>query len=306
MAKIKVERRETFTGHKDCIYTLEAGANTDEFFSSGADGMVVQWSLNRPDLGKLLVRMEQSVYALRYLHETNCLLVAQNYEGLYLIDLNSGKLIVQTPIKHSPVFDILFDGVYVWVACGDGSVQLYDPITLQPKGVMRYTEKSARCIAYNPELKHVAVGYSDHKIRVFEANTGRLLCELSGHENSVFSLQYSLDGKKLYSAGRDARLRVWQSSDYRLHEMVNAHLYAINHLSFSPSGKYLATCSMDKSIKLWETGPLKLIKVIDKARHAGHGTSVNKVLWGDSDEVLISCSDDRTISLWSIQYPELH
>jgi WD40 repeat protein len=81
-------------------------------------------------------------------------------------------------------------------------------------------------------------------------------------------------------------------------------MYAINSLSFSPDGKNLVTCSLDKSIKLWDAGQLRLLKVIDKARHAGHGTSVNKLLWtafagGDVRHgQVVSASDDRTISIW--------
>jgi WD40 repeat protein len=45
---------------------------------------------------------------------------------------------------------------------------------------------------------------------------------------------------------------------------------------------------------------LRLLKVIDRARHAGHGTSVNKVLWTSHEDQLVSASDDRTISIWNI------
>jgi hypothetical protein len=43
-----------------------------------------------------------------------------------------------------------------------------------------------------------------------------------------------------------------------------------------------------------------LLKVIDKSRHAGHGTSVNKLLWTPFNDQLISASDDRTLSVWQI------
>ena len=59
---------------------------------------------------------------------------------------------------------------------------------------------------------------------------------------------------------------------------------------------------MDKSIKVWDTTELKLLKVIDKARHAGHGTSVNKLLWTSFNDQLISASDDRTLSVWSLKF----
>ena len=119
------------------------------------------------------------------------------------------------------------------------------------------------------------------------------------HTNSVFALRYSPDGRFLLSGSRDARLKTWDpAADYGLAEEVVAHMYAINSLSFSPDGKHFVTCSLDKSIKLWDADQLKLLKVIDKARHAGHGTSVNKLLWTACDGQVVSASDDRTISIW--------
>jgi WD40 repeat protein len=53
---------------------------------------------------------------------------------------------------------------------------------------------------------------------------------------------------------------------------------------------------------VWDTNEMKLLKVIDKARHTGHGTSVNKLLWTSFQNQLISASDDRTISVWDIQF----
>jgi WD40 repeat protein len=59
---------------------------------------------------------------------------------------------------------------------------------------------------------------------------------------------------------------------------------------------------MDKSIKVWDLEDLKLLKVIDKARHAGHGTSVNKLFW--TTDQLFSASDDRSISAWDIEFQD--
>jgi WD repeat-containing protein 61 len=79
-------------------------------------------------------------------------------------------------------------------------------------------------------------------------------------------------------------------------------MYAINYLAFREDGRYFVTCSMDKSIKVWETENFKLLKVIDKARYAGHGTSINKVLWSSYNQNIISISDDRKISIWDLEF----
>jgi WD40 repeat protein len=125
--------------------------------------------------------------------------------------------------------------------------------------------------------------------------------EWEAHTNSVFTLAYTPDFKILLSGSRDARLKVWDvEAGYLQIQEIVAHMYAINHIVFSPNGKHFVTCSMDKSIKVWDAEEMKLLKVIDKARHAGHGTSVNKLLWSSFSNQLVSASDDRTLSVWDL------
>jgi WD40 repeat protein len=137
-------------------------------------------------------------------------------------------------------------------------------------------------------------------IRVFDFDL-RLKREWKAHENSIFTLLYSSDGRTLFSGSRDARLKTWDvTNDYQKAAEVVAHLFAINHIDFSPDNKHFVTCSLDKSIKVWDLEEMKLLKVIDRARHGGHRTSVNKLLWTSHEEQLLSASDDRTISVWHI------
>jgi WD40 repeat protein len=107
----------------------------------------------------------------------------------------------------------------------------------------------------------------------------------------------------LLSGSRDARLKIWDvEAGYVLEKEIVAHTFAINYIDFSPNSNYFATCSMDKSVKIWDSESFKLLKVIDRARHAGHGTSVNKLLWTKYDNQIVSASDDRTISVWKIDF----
>jgi WD40 repeat protein len=167
----------------------------------------------------------------------------------------------------------------------------------------KHSENKARTMAVHAQRGELAVGYSDHFIRIFDLDMLVLKHEWQAHVNSVFTLRYSPDGQYLFSGSRDARLKVWDvQAGYLLAAEVVAHLYAINHIEFSPDAKHFVTCSLDKSIKVWDTEALQLLKVIDKARHAGHGTSVNKLLWTSFESQLLSASDDRSISAWQLLF----
>jgi WD40 repeat protein len=303
---IQVQKLTTFTGHRDSVYALAQGAQAEEIFSAGADGFVAKWNLadiaeNEPVKGSLVVRVPASVYALCFIKEKNRLAVGQNYMGIHLIDLNDNKEIASSSITSSAIFDIQYNEEILFVACGDGTLSMLNINDLSTIKHLRLSAKSARCLAINLLKNELAIGYSDNFIRILDLETLEVKYEIAAHANSVFSLSYSPDNQYLLSGSRDAHLKVWRANEaYSLHESIVAHLFTINHIAYSPLGDYFATCSKDKAIKIWSAQDFKLLKVIDKSRHAGHGTSVNRLLWASYQNLLLSCSDDNTISVWQI------
>ena len=296
-----VKKVDTFGGHRDCIYTLENGLESSQFFSSGADGLVVRWHLDRPDRGDLVATIPASIYALALHPVSNLLWVGQNYEGLHLIDTNHKKEVGSLKLTSGAVFDIKFYKNDAFVALSDGIIVVLDAERMIVKKHVKASDQSARCIAINPVEREIAVGYSDSVVRIFDLATYALKRVIPAHTNSVFTMMYSPDFRYLLTGGRDAHLKVWDvEKKYELQMDVVAHLFAINYLTFSPDGNFVATASMDKSIKIWDADTYRLLKVVDRARHAGHGTSVNRLLWTSYQQQLLSASDDRTISVWQV------
>lgn len=302
MPGILVHKLYDFKGHRDCVYALEKSSTPNSFFSASGDGMVARWNLEHPDQGELIARVPNSVYALHYLADKNLLVVGHNQDGVHFIDVANKKEVGSLQLTTNSIFDIKSAGKNLFVATGDGSVYVVDLETIKPIKRITQSEASARCIAINTHTQEFAVGYSDNHIRVFSLADFSLRYEWQAHNNSVFTILYSPDGAWLTSGSRDARLKRWEvNRQYRPLQEVAAHLYAINNMAFSPDYKHFLTCSMDKSIKVWNADDMKLLKVIDRARHAGHATSVNKVLWL-SDHRIASGSDDRNIAIWNIRF----
>ncbi len=306
MSKIQVNKLHTLTGHNDCIYALTEGSDPRFFYTGAGDGMVVEWDLDFPKDGKLVAKLPHSVYALEVDRERNHLIIGHNFEGIHIIDLNENKEIWSLKLTDQAIFDIKVVGNEILVGTGDGDLVVVDIQERSVKKHIKLSSKSIRVMTLAPSRHQLAIGLSDHSIKILDLNEGfQPVANLLGHTNSVFALSYSPDEQTLVSAGRDAQLKFWDSSDYSLSQNIVAHMYAINFLSFKEDGKYLVTCSMDKSIKVWDVENRKLLKVIDKARNAGHGTSINKVLWSTYSGQVVSISDDRTISIWQIEEENL-
>lgn len=297
----KIEKLENFTGHKGSVYTLCEGPEPGSFYSSGEDGMVVKWDTKKADLGTPVAKMERSVYAIHFITEKNILVVAHNFFGIHFIDIHQNKEIAQIKIPNVSFFDIKQISGFLLIAQNDGGVQIIDTENFKIINTIKLSDKSARRIAINPNNSEIAVAYSDFNIRIFEFGTFELKRIIQAHDNSVFALVY--DDQMLVSGSRDARIKMWDTeNNFQNKFTIPAHLYAINDLITINEKNILLSCSMDKSIKIWQNTDLKLLKVINKAKNAGHGTSINKLLWLPETQVLLSASDDRSISMWNLFY----
>lgn len=306
MSKIQVNKLHTLTGHNDCIYALTEGSDPRFFYTGAGDGMVVEWDLDHPKNGKLIARLPHSVYALAVDRERNTLVIGHNFEGIHVIDLNENKEIWSLKLTDQAIFDIRVFGNELLVGTGDGLLVVVDADERAIKKHIKLSSKSIRVMSVASQKRHLAVGLSDHSVKILDlADDFRPIANLVGHSNSVFALGFSPDEQSLVSGSRDAHLKIWETANYTLRESIVAHMYAINYLSFKEDGKCLVTCSMDKSIKVWDALDHKLLKVIDKNRNAGHGTSINKVLWSTYSGDVVSVSDDRTISIWQIEADNL-
>ncbi|TLU99067.1 WD40 repeat domain-containing protein [Dyadobacter luticola] len=298
---MNIRKVDTFSGHRDSVYTIISDSTTHGFYSAGGDGFVIHWDLNKPDLGKLVARAGASVYAMALDKSQNALWIGQNYEGIQVLDIANNKIEKTSKLTNAAIFDIQIQDGNALLAVGDGVVIVVDIATFSVRKHIKVSDKSVRSIAFNPATNEFATGDSDCNVHIFDMDGFGLKKTIQSHSNSVFSVKYSPDGKYLFTTGRDAHLKIWDVNDaYGMVTDIPAHLYAINDIAFSPDSAFFATCSMDKSIKVWDAGTLKLKKIIDRARHAGHGTSVNKLLWTGFENQLISCSDDRMISVWEV------
>ncbi len=265
--------------------------------------MVVYWDLSGDDNGQLIAKLPNSVYGLHYLANDDVLVAGHNYDGIHLLDWRNKKEVGSLKITKAAIFDIQSFGDLLLVGDTSGTVTIINYKSLKIVYRIEDAGKSARSIAVNRLSNEMAVGFSDNQVRVYDLSDFSLKTTLSTHTNSVFTVKYAKDGEILLTAGRDAHLKAWDvKSGYTQIQDIVAHMYAINNVEFSQDGKHFVTCSMDKSIKIWDAQAFKLLKVIDKARHAGHGTSVNKLLWTNYKSLLVSASDDRTISVWDIEF----
>jgi WD40 repeat protein len=130
---------------------------------------------------------------------------------------------------------------------------------------------------------------------IVDASTGIQVGEtIPGHENGVWSVAYSADGRRVALSSADL-IEVWELASRKLIHSLHGHSGFIYTVAYSPDGQYLASGGMDKTIKLWDCKSGRLIRSL-----VGHEGSVREVRFSRDSQQIVSASEDKCIKLWSV------
>ncbi len=298
--KISITKIGQFAGHVNSIYSILPSFQENKVYTGGADGYVVEWDLNSKGDGLMICRLPKPIYSMLVLPLSKLLLVGTASGNLHVIDLNQNAEIKNIELHSLGILDLSLLDSQIISAGGDGIIGVLDANDFKVIRMMKASEKSARVLTTNARSGEVAVGFSDHRIRIYDAKTWELKQVLHEHTNSVFALTYSPDGQYLLSGGRDVQLKRWKTGlVYQLMNDLPAHNLHINQIAFCPDGRYFITVSMDKTIKIWDSKSFELLKVIDKVRNDSHINSVNKVYWVNQTH-FATVSDDKLLMFWKL------
>lgn len=155
------------------------------------------------------------------------------------------------------------------------------------------TGKPFRTVAYSPDGRLIAVGGGDHKIRLYDAKTGKATAEISGHNGAINSVRFSPDGMQIASASRDSTVILWSVASREKVRVFAGHGDAVNVAVFSPDGTRLATASSDASIKLWDLKTGKELRSL-----TGHTAGIEGLDFSRDGRTILSEAGDVTARLW--------
>lgn len=263
---------------------------------------MVEWDIDNPENGRVVANTETQIFALHSQVDRTRIVAGNMNGGMHWIPREHPENTRNVLHHQKGVFDMLELGNFLFSAGGDGVLTRWDIESARTIESFQLSNQALRGLAYTASRQEIAVAASDKHIYILDAETLELKHQIrNAHENSVFTLVFSPDGRHLLSGGRDARLNVWEVGNWR--QAVEtpreaAHLFTINHIAYSNDGRLFATASRDKTLKIWDAHTFQLLKVVDTLRLGGHINSVNRLLW--LEDCLVSASDDRTAIIWRV------
>jgi WD40 repeat protein len=88
-----------------------------------------------------------------------------------------------------------------------------------------------------------------HRIAFAE---GKILNTWKAHDDMIYSLRMSADGKQLASGAADKLARIWSTTDFKLLGTYEGHTNHVLAVAFNKDATQLATAGADKEVKVWD------------------------------------------------------
>ncbi|MEO1761533.1 MAG: hypothetical protein AAFR83_06060, partial [Cyanobacteria bacterium J06629_18] len=120
---------------------------------------------------------------------------------------------------------------------------------------------------------------------------------LEGHQDIVWDVNFSPDGKLLASGSRDKSIKIWRT-DGSLLQTLEAHEQSIAGLTFSPDGSLIASASEDKTVKIWRKNPATGKFDKQPVTTLQHQDWVPTVSFSPNGKLLATGSNDNTVQIW--------
>ncbi|KAJ6626160.1 WD40-repeat-containing domain protein [Mycena sp. CBHHK59/15] len=135
-------------------------------------------------------------------------------------------------------------------------------------------------VAFSQDGNRVVSGSTDGAVRIWNATTGEVEAELTGHAGSVQSVAFSEDGSRVVSGSDDGTVWIWNAPTAEV--------------EFSQDGSSVVSGSTDSAVWIWNatTGEVG-------ARRRGHATFVRSVAFSQDGCRVVSGSDDGTVWIWN-------
>ena len=220
----------TLTGHQGQVYTVAFSPNGLLLASGSGDRTIRMWD---SESGNLIAELEEH----------------RGYVNTLAFARNGTRLAAGT--SHGQI--IIWDGIPTGPTTPPG-IQ-------RPSQILSIDVVSGVCsLAISPNGRWVASAEDEGTVKVWDAQSGRLIHELKGHSDVVSAVSFSSDGRWLASCSRDQTVRIWDAVIdgppntplERVVTTLRGHTDAVRSVTFSPNVRWLASASFDITICIWD------------------------------------------------------
>ncbi|KAJ3397162.1 general transcription repressor [Lobulomyces angularis] len=157
--------------------------------ATGAEDRTIRvWDIQKRKVTHTFLGHEQEIYSLDWSRDSRILVSGSGDKCVKVWDLETGQLALTMSNPDDKTMP-----------------------PLQPNEIVK--DSGVTGVAVNPlNTRCVAAGSLDRMVRVWDTRTGFLLERFEGHQDSVYSVAFSPDGRSIVSGALDQTLKIWDLS----------------------------------------------------------------------------------------------
>ena len=296
---LQIKPCQKFEGHTDRVNELIHLPGGQQIMTCSRDGSLAVWNLQT---GQHIANWQdgESKNRIMALSVDEKKVVIGGYDGVVrLWSIEIGKVIDRWTGHTDTVISVCWSGddERVLSGSGDRTARVWDVGTGNTVLEIN-TGLLGMHTAISPDWTLVATGgysFQDERIKIWDANTGKLVSILKGHTWDVFCIAWTADGRTLISGSADRTIRTWNTSTRQQLAVLTGHTNIVEGITISPNGRILASASYDHTARLWN---------LENGQPIGsplqHPSGVTRVSFSTDGTLLATGCDDFNAYTWDI------